>query len=276
LLHFLLLGAVLFAAFSVLSGRGEPRDDEIVVPDGKIEHLAALFERTWQRPPTREEVDGLIEDYIREEAAYREGVALGLDRDDTIIRRRVRQKLDFIAEDLAGRIEPTEDDLAAYLAQHPDDFRVDPRLSFRQVYLDPEARGDSLPTDARDLLRALNGDPAAEAGTLGDRILLEPAYDDVSTRDVDSLFGEAFGAAVAGLEPGRWQGPIRSAYGVHLVRVDERVEGRVPDLAEVRSAVLREWVNVQRQEMIEKFYRDLLARYRVTVEWPDPMRDGGS
>ena len=129
LLHFLLLGAALFAAFSVLSARGEMPGDAIVVSPGKVEHLAALFSRTWQRPPTREELDGLINDFVREEAAYREGMAAGLDRDDTIIRRRIRQKLEFVAEDLARQIEPSDEDLAAYLAAHPDDFRVDPRLS---------------------------------------------------------------------------------------------------------------------------------------------------
>jgi hypothetical protein len=268
LLHFVLLGAALFAAFSLVSERDQVRDDQIVVSAGKIEHLATLFERTRQRPPTRAELDGLIDDFVREEAAYREGMAVGLDTDDSIIRRRVRQKLDFIAEDLAGQVEPTDEDLAVYLATSADDFRRDARVTFRHVFLDPQKRGDDLDAEARDLLIALDADPSPDPATLGDRILLEHGYADIARRDVAGLFGGNFAAAVVALEPGAWHGPIESGYGVHLVRVDERTEGRLPPLAEVREAVRREWKNVQRAHVIETFYRDLVDRYEVVIEWP--------
>ncbi|MHC5002764.1 MAG: peptidyl-prolyl cis-trans isomerase [Planctomycetota bacterium] len=269
LVHFLLLGAVLFTVMSARPDRRGPADDEIVVPAGKIEHLAALFARTWRRPPTPAELEGLIEDFVREEAAVREGTAIGLDRDDTIIRRRIRQKLDFIAEDLASRIEPTDEELGAYLAAHEDDFRIEPRLSFRQVFLSPDRRGDRLEEDARELLEVLNADPSGDAATAGDRTLLEHAYADVAPRDVAGLFGDGFAAAVAEMEPGAWRGPVRSAYGAHLVLVDERRPGRVPALAEVRDEVRREWEQVRRVEIIERFYEGLLAKYEVTIEWPE-------
>lgn len=269
LLHFVLIGAALFAAFSSLSARDEAPADAIVVSAGKIEHLAALFARTWQRPPTRAELEGLINDFIHEEAAYREGMAVGLDRGDTIIRRRIRQKLEFIADDISNQVEPTDDELAAYLAAHPQDFRIDPRFTFRQVYLNSDQRGDSVVTDARELLIALNGDPTIDARTRGDRILLEHGYDDVSLRDIASLFGQRFAETVMELEPGVWQGPVESGYGVHLVFIDERTEGRLPDLDEARDTVLREFNNMRRVEAIETFYREMLERYEVVIEWPD-------
>jgi hypothetical protein len=268
LLHFLLLGATLFAVFSFLRPDGAANQEQIVVSAGKIEHLAALFARTWQRPATREEIDGLINDFIREEAAYREGVALGLDRDDTILRRRIRQKLDFIAQDLVSQVEPTDADLSAYLAAHPDKFRTEPRLSFRQVYVNPESRRDGFDADVRDLMMALNADATIDASGLGDRIQLEPSYADVSPRDIANLFGTQFAAAIVALEPGTWQGPIPSGYGMHLVIVDERRDGRVPELDAKRDAVRREWENARRREMIEQFYRKLLENYEIIVERP--------
>jgi len=268
LLHFLLLGAALFAVFSFLRGDGAERQEQIVVSAGKIEHMAALFARTWQRPATRQELDGLINDFIREEAAYREGLALGLNRDDTVIRRRIRQKIDFIAQDLAIQVEPTDAELSDYLAAHPDKFRIEPRLSFRQVYINPEQRRDGLDADVRDLMMTLNADATIDASGLGDRIQLEPGYADVSPRDIASLFGTQFAAAIVDLEPGTWQGPIPSGYGVHLVIVDERRDGRMPELDAVRDAVRREWENARRQEMIEQFYRKLLEKYEIIVERP--------
>ena len=131
LVHFLLLGVGLFVAYSVVSDQDQRSESAIVVSAGKIEPLSAIFSRTWQRPPTHEELEGLIQEFVHDEAAYRDGVAAGLDRDDVIIRRRIRQKLEFIAEDLTGQAAASDEELAAYLASHPDEFREAPRLSFR-------------------------------------------------------------------------------------------------------------------------------------------------
>ena len=270
LVHFLLLGAAIFAVFSLVSARDRAPRDAVVVSAGKIEHLEALFERTWQRPPTRGDLEGLVRDFVREEVAYREGMAAGLDRDDTIIRRRLRQKVEFLAEDFTSQADPSDSELAAYLAAHPADFRVEPRLTFRQVYFDPERRGDELDADLGALLLELNDDPALDAAAQGDAILLTHGQPDVSLRDIADLFGTQFAGAVTELQPGPWQGPIESGYGVHLVRVDARSEGRVPELDEVRAAVRREWDNVQRGEALEELYRELLSRYEIRIEWPEP------
>lgn len=270
LLHFLLLGAAIFVLFSFVSGRNEAPRDAIVVSPGKIAHLGVLYERTWGRAPTRAELQGVVDDFVREEAAYREAMAAGLDLDDTIIRRRLRQKVEFLAEDFARQTEPSDAELAAYLAEHPEDFRVEPRIAFRQVYLNPETRGGSLEAEVRELLAALNGDPALDAATVGDHILLQHGYADASARDVANLFGSRFAASLFDLPPGVWHGGIESSYGVHLVRVDVRIDGRVPELAEVRDAVRREADNVRREDAIEEFYREMLGRYEIRIEWPEP------
>jgi hypothetical protein len=273
LLHFFLLGAVLFFAYGLVSGPGSA-PDEIVVSAGRVEHLAATYARTWQRQPTKTELKGLVDDWVREEIANREAMALGLDKDDTVIRRRLRQKLEFMSEDLVALVEPTDAELSAFLRAHPEMFRVEPRYTFSQVYLDPQLHGDKLARDAARMLAELNaaGDQA-DISTMGDSLLLEQSYRSLSPRDVAVQFGEGFAARLAGIEPGKWQGPIESGYGVHLVLVSERTDGAAPELAAVRDDVRREWENARRLENNRKVYEDLLKRYTVTIEAPTPAKE---
>jgi hypothetical protein len=267
LLHFLLLGAAIFAAYSILSRDSFRKPDEIVVTQGKIENLGTTFARTLQRPPTEQELQGLIRDNVREEVAYREALALGLDQDDTIVRRRLRQKLEFISDDFAAQVEPTDAELQTYLNSHADDFRSEPRFTFRQVYLNPDKRGSNLDRDAKRILAELRHNEP-DTHTLGDSTLLEPEFVNVTASDVNRMFGEPFAAVLSALKPGEWQGSIESGYGVHLVFVAERTEGYVPALEEVRDAVRRDWANEKRMEANEKFYQALLQQYTVTIEPP--------
>jgi PPIC-type PPIASE domain len=271
LLHFVLLGAVMFVIYGLVSeGRGG-KPGHIVVTRGQIEHLAVTFARTWQRPPTDQELEGLIQEYVREEVLYREALALGLDRGDTIIRRRLRQKMEFVSEDFAAQAQPSEDDLRAYLQTHPEAFALEPRFTFRQVYLDPLRRGAHLAPDVDLLLAELQQtgtttDPAAP----GDVFLLAYEFENLSASDVRKVFGDTFAAGLAALTPGQWQGPVPSGYGVHLVYVSERTEGRRPDLTDVREAVRREWAAARRREASETFWRTFLQRYTVTIERLQP------
>jgi PPIC-type PPIASE domain len=258
LVHFLALGAGLFLLYGVLGGPGDGRSERIVVTEAKIENLAGLFERTWRRPPTPAELEGLIEDHIKEEIFYREALALGLDRDDIVIRRQLRLKMQFISEDFAPRAEPTENELRAFLAEHDDKFREPGRISFAQVYLSPDRRGDDIWADAERLLVALStgsSDPAES----GDPFLLEQDYRDLAVPDIDRLFGRGFAARVAELPVGRWAGRVESGYGLHLVLVRDRTPARLPDLAEVRDAVANEWRAVRQEEANRAFYRALRA-----------------
>jgi PPIC-type PPIASE domain len=270
LLHFLLLGAGLFVAAGLMSKGDGAEPGRIVVTKGQIEHLAAGYERVHQRPPSADELDGLIRDWVREEAYCREALALGLDRDDPVIRQRLRQKMEFVSDDVAAAPEPTDADLQRYLDEHAEAFRLERRYTFSQVYLNPEHRRDALARDTTATLAELRKSGAdADLAGLGDSFLLDHDFTGLPSSEVAKLFGEQFATALGALPNGEWQGPVESGYGVHLVLVRERTDGRVPALAEVRDAVRREWANVRRLEANEAFARQILERYVVTIERPN-------
>jgi hypothetical protein len=266
LLHFLLLGFAIFGAYRLL-GPDEQPASSIVVTEGIINGQVESFSRTWLRPPTPQEVGELIREYVREEVYYREGMALGLDRDDTVIRRRLKQKLEFVAEAAGIATEPTDEDLRAYLEQRRDAYRTDARLSFAHVFLSAERRGVAVEQDAARMLGTLQTskgvvDPAA----LSDPTLLEIRFEDVPLRDVAAQFGDEFAERVAELPVGQWQGPIHSGYGLHLVLVGARTDDRAPELDEVRDTLRRDWLNERRIAANEGYYQSLLQRYTVTIE----------
>jgi hypothetical protein len=271
LVHFLLLGAALFALFQLRGASADGGGGRIVVPAGRIEALSSGFARTWRRPPTQSELEGLVDEWIREEVLYREAIARGLDRDDAVVRRRLRQKLEFLADDLADLVEPTGDQLADWLATHADRFRRPPRLALRQVFVSPDRRGERAAADARELLEVLRGEgAAADIGELGDPLMLPAELELQPLDEIERVFGPGFGEDLLPLEAGTWQGPIGSSYGLHLVLVVQREEGHVPSLADVRDEVARDWMTAHREELAETFYQGLRARYEIAVEWPQP------
>ena len=270
-MYFVLAVAAMFVAHGLASGRTDRRD-RIVIGPADIASLVAEFSRTWQRPPSREELDGLIGDRVREEVGYREALAMGLDRDDTIVRRRLRQKLESAASDVAALAEPTETDLADYLKTHADLFSAPGRLTFDQVYLSRDRHGERLAQDAARLLARLRREGrSADLSSAGDPFLLERRLEGESPDEIAKQFGETFVQGLSGVPIGRWEGPIASGYGAHLVFVEARTDSRTSPLAEVRNAVHREWVNSRRLEANEKYFQALLKRYVVTVEPPQPM-----
>jgi hypothetical protein len=236
LLHFLAIGLALFALYAVVKDRNrEPAT--IVVGEGQIASMRETYERTWRRQPTTEELKSLIEGYVRDEVLYREGVALGLDRDDSLIRRRVRQKVEFLTESVYGVPVASDATLQAYLARHGDRYQPDPRFTFEQVYVG--------------------------AGRLAQ---LDERMERASAREVARVFGQEFAAALAELPVGAWQGPILSGYGPHRVRLVERIEARTAALAEVREQVKRDWLRDELAAAQEKHYAGLLARYDVRIQ----------
>ena len=269
LAHFLLLGLLVFAGFKLASRNDAGEPGKIVVTQAQVESLVNGFSRTWQRPPTTLELEGLIREYIREEVCTREALALGLDKDDTVIRRRLRQKLEFISDSVASQAEPTDEQLQKYLQAHPDGFRGERQFSFTQVYLDTQKHGENLTRDANQMLVELRlAGSKPDVSKMGDSFLLEPNYEALPAGEVSKQFGEKFTARLAEVPVGEWSGPIESGYGVHLVLVTDRRGELVPALADVRDAVKRDWVNAQRSETNERFYQTLLKRYTVTIEDP--------
>ena len=265
LLHFLLLGALLFAAHGILARGATSEPGRIVVTQGQIESIALLFSRTWQRTPSDTELQGLIRGHVREEILYREGLAMGLDRDDPIIRRRIAQKLEFAAES-GDAVEPSENEIQAYLDSHLGTFAAELRVTFRQIYLDPRRR-KTVSADAERMLNELNGPGSSlDTAAMGDPTTLPLYFNNDTESDVKNSLGDPFVKALAQIAPGQWNGPIESDYGIHLVQVTERAEPRAPALAEVRESVKREWERARRVEASAKSYQNLLQRYTVTIE----------
>jgi hypothetical protein len=266
LVHFLAIGALIFLAFHLWGGGG-PNSNRIVITPGQIDSMAARFTRTWQRSPTEQELKGLIDDYLRGEIAAREARALGLDRDDTIIQRRLRQKLEFMAEDAFNAQPTTEAELQAWLNEHPDSFRIEPEIGFFQVYLNPDNRGTSIRDDAKRLLEQLRAaGPPANNSVAGDSLMLPRQVDLTRLSDIKRIFGRQFTNEIFQLEPEHWTGPVPSGYGLHLVYVTERKEGRIPTLAEVRQTVEWEFLAQRRKKELAAMYESLLERYHVTMQ----------
>ena len=266
LIHFLILGGLVFLSYDWIAGKGSA-PDEIYISRGQQENLLNTFSRTWQRPPTPQEFQGLLQDYIRQEIAYRESKTMGLDQDDIVIRRRLRQKLELLAEDVASLIGPTDQELETYLAEHTGDFMVEPRLSLRQVYFSRDRRGPAAEQDAIELLQRITTDgPEGNFEKFGDPLPLPPEIRNLREGEISRLFGTVFTDGLKGLEPGRWSGPVESGFGLHLVFIEERVEGRAPDLAEVRDAVQREWLSQRRRDAVDGLYERLAENYSIEIE----------
>ena len=260
LLHFLLLGLALFAYY----GRVAPDDDgkrRIVVTQADVDLLATQFQGTWNRPPSPGELNGLVDSYVHDEILYREGVALGLDRDDAVIKRRVRQKLDVIFEESVAQQPPTDAALQAYLDAHPAVFRKPAIVSFEQIYFGPDASTPQRLEQARAAL-ARGADPE----TLGQATLL-PAHQDAMPLDLVARdFGEKFAGQLATVPVGEWAGPVISGFGTHLVRVSAIEPSQLPALADVREVVAREWENERRKQAHADALARLRKQYQVEIQ----------
>jgi hypothetical protein len=266
LLQFLALGAMLFALYGLAGKRSAEAPEKIVVSASRVANLGDGFSRTWRRLPNEQELEDLIEDYIRDEVFYREGRAAGLDRDDVIIRRRVRQKMEFLADDMSVP-EPSDEQLVAYLASYPERFRAEDQLTFRQVFLSATRRANTIDSDSKQIASILaRAGGAEDAMALGDPFLLGEEFRNVSPSKLTSIFGDSFAKQISGMEKGRWQGPISSGFGQHFVFLSERVSGNLPVLDDVRPAVRREWANARRLEAEQKLYGSLRSRYEIVVE----------
>jgi hypothetical protein len=266
LLPFLVLGAALFGLYSLADTKKAEAPANIVVSSARIANLADGLARTWPRKPSKAELEGLVDDYIRDEVFYREGRAAGLDRDDVIIRRRVRQKMEFLAEDMSA-LEPTEEQLVSYLKSNPERFRTEDQFTFRQIFLSATKRLSTIARDSTELANVLaRGDSGVAATALGDPFLLGEEFRALSRTSIAGIFGESFANQISGVEPGRWQGPVSSSFGQHFVLLGERISGSVPSLENVRQAVRREWTNARRLEAELKLYTSLRDHYEILVE----------
>lgn len=273
LFHFVLLGAVIFLLAGRVRSGSVGSADKIVVTQSQIESIVVGFSRTWMRPPSQEELQGLVNDYVREEVLYREAKAMGLDQDDVIVRRRMRQKFEFLAEDQAARTgPPTDQELESYLRQHADKYSEEPNFSFDHIFFSREMRGASADAEANAMLARLSGKGTIDIAKLGDTFLLPSRFEKTSAGETARLFGEKFAEDLTKAPLGTWAGPIESSYGIHLVRVNARIPEGAPPLAKVREVVLRDLLNDRHKQELDTQYEKLRARYTVVVEPPEAPR----
>jgi peptidyl-prolyl cis-trans isomerase C len=272
LLHFLLLGVVLFVAYAYFQrGRGGVESSkQIALSLDDLRTMDMYFESQWHRQPTPAEFQAMVEDKVREEVLYREALAMGLDKDDTIVKRRMAQKMQFLAEDVAAAHEPSTAELKAWFEKNSNKFALPSRYSFRHLYFSPDKRGKNAQDDAAKALVKIAGqsEDSKLAISLGDQFMFQDYYGDRAPDALAKEFGPQFVVALEKLKPGSWQGPVESGYGWHLVYVDTVIPGRIPAFEEMEPDVKTAWLGEQKQKAWQKAYADMRAKYTVLLPGP--------
>ena len=268
ILHFFVIGAIIYGAFYIVAKEEPlPQEQTIVLSEQQIEWLAASFEGSWKRRPTQAELDGLIEYTVRETALYREALKMGLDRDDTVIRQRLAQKIRFLSQDLQRIPEPTDAQLQAYLDDHQDRYALEAEIAFAHVFFNPDKRKDQLIPDAEGTLKILLEQSVAPGSSaeFGDGMLLPGAFSGARKAEVARNFGIEFADQVFALQPGGWQGPVSSAYGLHLVYVSDLQQPALPGIEDLRDRLSRDWAQSQSEELSEAFVDRIVSQYRIIL-----------
>jgi peptidyl-prolyl cis-trans isomerase C len=272
LVHFMFIGAVIYALYGTFAESVvEETDKTIVVTAGEVEWMQISWQKRWNRPPTAKEFDGLIQQYIKETVLYREALTMGLNKHDVVIRRRLAQKLEFLAKDLVALTPPTEEELQTYFDEHQPRYQVPTLYTFTQVFFDPDKRGDATLDDAEKVKAMLitQGDAIDDPGALGDGLMLQNYYPQKDRAEIQRNLGSGFTDTLVKLAPGQWHGPVLSGFGVHLVYVSSVSEPPPPVFAEQRERVIADWSMQRGEELNDKFYDSLREQYTVVIEEPE-------
>ena len=269
LLQFLLIGFALFAVQRALppSRVDQTGRKRIVLTDDDVSQLTLMWQAQGHPPPTPEETQGLLESRIREEVLYREALKMGLDKDDTIVKRRMVQKMDFLAEDLSDLREPRREELKEWFAKNAERFTLPGRISFRHLYFSFDKHGKKTAAAAAAALKQVAGQPpdSSEAAALADPFMFLDYYGDRPFDYIAKTFGPKFARALFELKAGSWQGPIESGYGWHLVFIDFLTPARLPEFEEVETDVKTAWVDEQRAQFKRKAFEAMRAGYEIVV-----------
>ena len=266
LFHFFIVGLFIFAAYYLVRGNNQPAADIITVTPERISQLGAGFSAVWKRKPSDKELKKLIEDYVREEVYYRDALALGLDSNDTIVRRRLRQKMEFLANSGAYLLKPEQEELESFYKTNSKLYRREPRIAFEQIFLG----SNPSTTDIDRWLNSLHSGQTSESGSIGQSTLL-PAQLSLSPRvAIDGVFGKEFFDQLLNLPVNSWSGPVKSSYGTHLVRLKKRTKAEQPELEKIRSTVLRDWKREKETELRNMDYEKRRAKYVLDIQQNKP------
>ena len=260
---FILIGSVIYLLQALAFNTNPSGSKQIIVSSVQLKQLENGFSNTWMRPPTEIELEGLIANYIRNEVFYREALAMGLEENDQVIRNRLRQKLELLMDNMASVNVPSQQMLEAYLQESADDFKGDYRVSFIQVFVNPEEHSDPQNV-ALNLLKQLQ--EGARPEDLGDATLMGYSFPDYSQTDVGRRFGSDFSRQVIQVESDEWSGPLYSGMGLHLIRIDHFENGTLPELSEIQNSVEREWMAKKKSEFKAATYEKLLEGYDVLIQ----------
>ncbi len=272
LLHFLLIGAAIYLLYGAFAEPvSKDNDKTIVVSIGEIDWMKTTWQKRWNRLPTSKELDGLIQQYIKETVLYREALNMGLNQHDTVIRRRLAQKMEFLARDLVTLAPPSNEELLKYFNKHRQRYTEPVRYSFTQVFFDPDRRGEATLGDAEKVKASLieQDDAIEDAGVLGDGIMLQPHYPDKDKIEIQKQFGSKFAESLVDLSPGQWHGPVVSGYGMHLVYISNITEPQQPVFAEMSERVTLDWNTEKGEELNNQFYTNLRNQYTIVIEQAD-------
>jgi len=268
LIQFLIIGACIYGAYALFGAPDEDTVDKTIIVDaGRIDGFIGEWQRRWNRPPTRQELDGVINAFVRESILYRQAIAMGLDADDPITRRRMAQKLEFLTKDIALLKEPADGELEAYFQENIERYREPELITFSQAFLDPDKREAATIEDAENLLAQLQaaGEPDPQTLVAGDRFMLQSYFSEISELDIRRQFGSGFAQAVMQLEPGKWHGPVLSGFGPHLVFIYSVHAPPPPVFEDVRQYVLVNWQTRQQETFNADFFENLKGRYEIVV-----------
>ena len=269
LIQFLIVGAGIYAAYAMFGTPEENfRDTLVHVDSNRINAFISEWESRWNRPPTQQEIDGLIQSYIREDVLYRQAVAMGLNEDDPVTRRRMAQKLEFLTSDLAMMVQPAEGELEAYFEENQALYREPDRITFSHVFFNPDSRGDSTLEDAAKVLAQLRAADVPDAASMqvGDQLMLPNDFQAVTEAGIERVMGSGFAGSVMKLEAGQWYGPVLSGYGVHLVYVFDYQASTPAVFEDVQAAVLENWQMERRDKFNAEFLENLKSRYEIVID----------
>jgi peptidyl-prolyl cis-trans isomerase C len=269
LVHFVLIGAALFAVYSALHSKEAASTDskKIVLTANDVDQISLMWQAQGRPAPTADQIQSLLDNKIREEVLYREALALGLDKEDTIVKRRMAQKMDFVAEDLSDLREPTREELKAWIAKNGERFKVPGRASFRHLYFSFDKHGNQTAAVAAEALKKIEGksSDSPEAAAVADPFMFQDYYGDRSFDELSKTFGPTFARSLFMQKMGSWHGPIESGYGWHLVFIDSLTPARVPDFEEIETDVRTQWVSAQRQETKQRMYEEMKSHYEIVL-----------
>jgi hypothetical protein len=266
-LHFLAFGVLIGLMLLLVKGPpGEKQETKrIVVTTADVAQVKAKYERLWRRPPTQMELRSALEQYVRDEVLYREALGRGLDRGDPTVRLAMIRKITMLGSAQADAGPTNDKEIDAYFSLRQERYRIPALLSFVQIYLNLDKRGDRARADSEQILTSVRQrDPSMGAlASLGDPTMLRPAYRELTEQEVGRVFGTDFKTKIIGLKPGEWQGPIESGYGLHLVKVTGRTDSRIPDWTEVRQQVWNDMQYEARKAAEDQFYQEIVGGYQI-------------